>query len=123
MVSSWEELETKSKDDLIIELMYWRTLYSILYAENPDENWPDEDRRGYIDEYGSFTPGEWTTHEWAKKIAKYGIARVKTEDFCSCDLMDYGVCGDQCEEICSELIESGEFDLPEGVVYYGREDD
>ena len=118
MVSSWEELEKRSKDDLIIELMYWRTLYSIIRTENPDSYWPEEDRRGYIGEYGTFVPGEWTTHEWAKKIAKYGIAHITTDDFCSCDLMNYGLCGDQCDEICSELKEAGELNLPEGVEFF-----
>ena len=118
MISSWEELEKVSKDDLIIELMYWRTLYSIIRTENPDSDWPELKRTGHMRDDGTFEPGERTTEEWARRIALYGISHVKTEEFCSCDLMDYGLCEDQCDEICDELSESGEMELPKGVRYY-----
>ena len=123
MVSEWEELEKAPKEDLIIELMYWRTLYSIIRTENQDSDWPEAERKGYLRDNGTFAPGERTTPAWAKRIALYGIAHTKTDEFCPCDLMDYGLCEDQCDEICDELIASGNLNLPEGVSYYdGRED-
>ena len=38
--SIWERLESLSKDDLIVELVYWRNMYGIVRVEDDDEHCP-----------------------------------------------------------------------------------
>ena len=51
--------------------------------------------------------------------AKYAISRFTGDVFDPCDLMDYGLDEEQCCEICRELNERGELNLPDGVAYGG----
>ncbi|WP_400227002.1 hypothetical protein [Methanomethylophilus alvi] len=119
MASEWEELEKLSKDELIIELVHWKNMYGIIRASE-DEGcpWPYAEPKGRH-AGGWIEPGEVTTHEWALKIAKYAISRFTGDVFDPCDLMDYGLDEEQCCEICRELNERGELNLPDGVAYGG----
>lgn len=120
--SEWEELEKLTKGELIIELVKWKTLYSILRKEQGDDcPWYAVERKTSLIN-GEEEPGELTSHEWAEKIALYGAMHPKDGAFFSCDLMDYGLTGDQADEICEELREKGLLKLPNGTEYEPGDD-
>lgn len=117
--SEWEELEALSKEELIIELVHWKNMYGIIRVEQDgDCPWPYAEPKGR-DENGWIRAGEKTSHKWAKVIARYAAARTTKNEFLPCDLMDYGMDEDQCDEICRELREKNELKLPDGVTYQG----
>lgn len=124
MVSEWEELESWSKDDLIIELVRMRNLYGML-RENmvPDNPLTPYMERKHSGEGDTYVEGEPTTDEWAEKIALYGAMHPKDGMFYSCDLMDYGLTEDQADEVCGRLSAEGRLKLPDGVEPYVPEED
>ena len=120
MASEWEELEKLSKDELIIELVHWKTLYSILRGMQDEScHLPKLERKDAAVEEGDFNPGEYTTDEWAEKIALYGVKHLDDNSFASCDLMDYGLTDDQSYDVCKRLLKEGKLILPEGAELVG----
>lgn len=118
MASEWEDLETLSKEELIIELVRMRHLYGTLREDMPD-TCPlpfESSKRSEVN--GESVEGEPTTDEWAERIAMYGAMHPKDVAFYSCDLMDYGLTEDQADEVCERLHREGRLRLPDGVVYY-----
>ncbi len=96
MTSEWEKLEELSKDELIIELMHWKTLYSILRNEQDDScPMPELERSDAGSGFEDFDPGEVTTDRWAERIALFAIAHCDDQEFWPCDLMDYGLTDQQ----------------------------
>lgn len=120
MVSEWEDLEKLSKDEVIIELMYWKTLYSILRNDQDDScSMPELERSDAGTGFEDFDPGEITTDSWAEKIALFAIARAKGPEFWPCDLMDYGLTDQQSYDVCKRLLDEGRLILPAGVTPRG----
>ena len=117
MVSEWEELESWSKEDLIIELVRMRNLYGMLREDmDPDDPtmpYMEPKHTGDGDERQS---GEQTTDEWAERIALYGAQHPKDGAFYYCDLMDYGLTDDQSYDICKKLLDEDRLKLPKDVV-------
>lgn len=121
MVSEWEELESWSKEDLIIELVHMRTLYSLLRSEQGDDcPWPKMDVKA-IEDDEHWQPGQVITDGWAERIALYAAAHPKDGMFYWCDLMDYGLTEDQAYDVCKKLRAEGRLVLPSGVEYYDPE--
>lgn len=121
MVSEWEELESWSKEDLIIELVHMRTLYSLLRSEQGDDcPWPKMDVKA-IEDDEHWQPGQVTTDGWAERIALYGARHPKDDMFYWCDLMDYGLTEDQAYDVCKKLRAEGRLVLPSGVEYHDPE--
>ena len=117
MASEWEELEKLSKDELIIELVHWKTLYGML-REKQDETCPlpyAESKDAAEDDPDDYQPGEYTTDEWAEKIALYGVKHPLDGAFYSCDLIYYGLTEVQADEVCRRLYKEGRLTAPEGV--------
>ena len=117
MTSIWEQFEKLSKDELIIELVRWRNLYGLLREDQPaDCVYPPLDplRTGEGDAY---LEGQVAPASWAEKIALYAAKHPNDGMFYSCDLMDYGLTGDQSYEICEKLSEEGRLELPPGVEF------
>lgn len=122
MASDWEELESWSKEDLIIELMHMRTIYSMLRSEHGDDcRWPDMDVKSIIDDEGFWEPGQLTTDEWAERIAIYAAARA-TEDFYGGDLIEYGLTDGQGYDVVDRFRAKGRLVLPPGVKFYNPEE-
>ncbi len=120
MTSEWEKLEELSKDELIIELMHWKTLYSILRNEQDDScPMPELERSDAGSGFEDFDPGEVTTDCWAERIALFAIAHWDEPEFWPCDLMDYGLTDQQSYDVCKRLLDEGRLDLPDGVVLRG----
>ncbi len=120
MVSEWEKLEGQPKDDLIIELMHWKTLYSILRNDQDDScSMPELERSDAGSEFEDYDPGEVTTDSWAEKIALFAIARSKDAEFWPCDLMGYGLTDQQSYDVCKRLHDEGRLILPAGVILRG----
>ena len=121
MVSDWEELESWSKEDLIIELMHMRTIYSMLRSEQGDDcRWPEMEVKAVEDDV-HWEPGQLTTDAWAERIAIYAAARA-TEDFYGCDLIDYGLTDGQGYDVVDRLHAEGRLVLPPGVKFYDPEE-
>lgn len=122
MASDWEELESWSKEDLIIELMHMRTIYSMLRSEQGDDcSWPDMDIQSIVDDEGFWEPGQLTTDEWAERIAIYAATRA-TEDFYGSDLIYYGLTDGQGYDVVERLRAEGRLVLPPGVKFYDPEE-
>ncbi len=120
MTSEWEKLEELSKDELIIELMHWKTLYSILRNEQDGScPMPELERSDAGSGFEDFDPGEVTTDRWAERIALFAIAHWDDSEFWPCDLMDYGLTDQQSYVVCKRLLDEGRLDLPDGVVLRG----
>lgn len=121
MASDWEELESWSKEDLIIELMHMRTIYSMLRNKHGDDcRWPYMEVKALEDDY-HWQPGQLTTDEWAERIAIYAAAHA-TVDFYGCDLVDYGLTDDQGYDVVDRLRAEGRLVLPPGVKFYDPEE-
>lgn len=119
MASEWEELESWSKEDLIIELVRMRHLYG-MFREDMD---PDDPLVPYMEplhymEGDEYVEGQWTTDEWAERIAIYGAMHPKDGMFYYCDLEDYGLTNDQAYEVCERLHREGRLKVPDGIGYY-----
>lgn len=120
MASEWEELEKLSKDELIIELVHWKTLYSLLRSEQDDGcKWPDVPLKSVEDEK-HWMPGQLTTDEWAEKIALYAASHA-VDDFYGCDLIDYGLTDLQGIDVVDRLRAEGRLVLPPGVRFFDPE--
>lgn len=117
MASEWEELESWSKEDLIIELVRMRNLYGMLREDlgRDDPLIPYMERK-HTGEGEDYVDGEETTDGWAERIALYGARHPKDGAFYYCDLMDYGLTDDQSYDVCRRLLEEGRLKLPEGIV-------
>ena len=124
MASEWEELEKLSKDELIIELVHWKTLYSMLRSEQDEGcRYPDLEVPCVIDDEGFWEPGQVTSDEWAEKIAAYAAAHATGEDFYPSDLIYFGLTDIQAFKICDKLCSEGRLVLPSDVRYYDPEED
>ncbi len=120
MISEWEKLETLSKDYIIIELMHWKTLYSILRNDQDDScSMPEIERADSGSEFEDFNPGEVTSDSWAEKIALYAIARSEGPEFWPCDLRGYGLTDQQSFDVCKRLLDDGRLNLPSGIILRG----
>ena len=112
MISEWEQLESLSKEELIMELVRMRNLYGILREDIGESTLPYMVRKrsgnGAVD-------GEPTTPDWAERIALYAAMHPKDGAFYPCDLMDYGMTGDQSYEVCEKLYAEGRLKVPEGT--------
>lgn len=115
MKSEWEELESWSKEDLIIELVHWRNMYGIVRVEQDDDcPWPYAAPKEH-DVGGWPHPGDRTTDEWAERIALFGAMHPKNGEFDCIDLMDYGLDEDQAYEVCERLRHEGRLNVSEGI--------
>ena len=124
MASEWEELEKLSKDELIIELVHWKTLYSMLRSEQDEGcRYPDLEVPCVIDDEGFWEPGQVTTDEWAEKISLYVASHTGNDDFCPSDISRYGLTASQAFEVCDKLLAEGRLILPPGVRHYNPEED
>lgn len=119
MESEWEKLEKLSKDELIIELVHWKTLYSILRSEQDDSCDMPELVRSDAGSDDDWNPGEITSDLWAEKIVLFAAARAEGLEFWPCDVMDYGLTDQQSYDICKRLHEEGRLILPSGVCLMG----
>lgn len=116
VVSEWEKLEERSKNDLVIELMYWKTLYSVLRNDQDDAcSMPMVERSDSGTGFSDFDPGEIATDSWAEKIALFAMAHPRDSEFWPCDLMDYGLTDQQSYDVCKRLLDKGILLLPAGV--------
>ncbi len=118
MASEWEELESRSKEDLIIELVRMRNLYGMLREDmQPDNPLIPYMERKHTGEGDDYVEGETTTDGWAERIALYGAMHPKDGAFYWCDLMDYGLTSDQSYDVCARLKAEGRLKLPDGVSF------
>ena len=121
MASEWEELERLSKDELIIELVHWKTLYSILRGMQDESCYlPKLERKTVVPGDHTSDLGELTTDEWAEKVALYAAKNLDDDSFASCDLMDYGLTDEQSYQVCKRLLREGRLVLPDGAELVGE---
>lgn len=121
MASEWEELMKLPKEELVIELIHMRTLYSILRGWQDDSCTMPVFERPESGDGSHWEPGEITTDEWAERIALYAAAHPKDDVFYWCDLIDYGLTDDQAYDVCKRLRAEGRLVLPPGVEYHDPE--
>lgn len=97
LVSEWEELESLSKDELIIELVALRWKFrnlSKVIAELSQTMGSD----------CLFAEGQIPSDEWLKKISDYAYSKGDNH------LDDYGVCSDLSDRYYSERIMDTDLD-------------
>ncbi len=113
MINEWKELESLSKDDLIIELMKERTahrelnraLRSLIELDYPSDKvlpvYSDDDDS----DYGC------TSDDWIPKIAEYAFLHsIDKESFSYSDLRSYGLSDDMADAAYRYLRQKGFID-------------
>ena len=109
-LSEWEQLESMSKEDLIIELVKARTAlreidYSLRLVTEIDH--PVKERRIPIAVDDDYESGERTSEEWYKRIASYAAAHNTKPWLYPSSLQSYGLTFSQSIKAYDYLVEQG----------------
>ncbi len=114
MASEWEELESWSKEDLIIELLKERNLRrqsNRAIRSIIDLDYPEDRRLPVYEDDG--TDGEVTTDEWARRIIAHVWRNTDDPDYFDVETCQkYGLDSDQFDRVGSEMAKEGLVRIP-----------